>query len=63
MKLLVEHGQTVEAADQDGNTPLHWATTAEQTGSKEPASVAIMAYLLQNGANLKATNRFGLNGN
>lgn len=52
VRLLVERGADVNAADADGTTPLHWAAERED--------VELVALLLRHGGNVRAANRYGI---
>jgi ankyrin repeat protein len=51
VKLLLRHGADVGARDDDGRTPLHWATV---TGSRE-----IVALFISHGADVNAQDNEG----
>jgi ankyrin repeat protein len=52
VRLLLEHGLSVEAEDQGGNTPLHWAVQNKN-------SLALAEALVRAGADVNARNREG----
>ena len=58
-KILIEGGADVNAKDDIGNTPLHWAakgwTTTREGGAPETAAI-----LIAGGANVNAKDKYGL---
>ena len=60
-RLLVQAGLDVNAADMEGQTPLHVALRSERLGMRADTKsfVDIIRYLLDNDASLRFTNRSG----
>ncbi|MFP3020595.1 MAG: ankyrin repeat domain-containing protein [Wolbachia sp.] len=51
VKNLISQGASLEAKDDDDNTPLHWASWNSY--------LDVVDYLIKSGANLEAKNRYG----
>lgn len=60
VKLLLTKGLSLETADKEGKTPLHWAAGSEmRNGWRDAGSVEMVKFLLQNGAKVDALDHEG----